>query len=82
MLIDDLTPEEIKELQETIDITEEQDEYSEYNNKLEGTSYKFGYAGLQRILFKGNKEEIKNISNFLPLPIKKIYVNDGREEEG
>ena len=82
MLIDDLTPEEIKELQETIDITEEQDEYSEYNNKLEGTSYKFGYAGLQRILFKGNKEEIKNISNFLPLPIKKIYVDDGREEEG
>ena len=82
MLIDDLTPEEIKELQGTIDITEEQDEYSEYNNKLEGTSYKFGYAGLQRILSKGNKEEIKNISNFLPLPIKKIYVDDGREEEG
>lgn len=82
MLIDDLTPEEIKELQGTIDITEEQDEYSEYNNKLEGTSYKFGYAGLQRILSKGNKEEIKNISNFLPLPIKKFYVDDGREEEG
>lgn len=82
MLIDDLTPEEIKELQGTIDIPEEQDEYSEYNNKLEGTSYKFGYAGLQRILSKGNKEEIKNISNFLPLPIKKIYVDDGREEEG
>ena len=82
MLIDDLTPKEIKELQGTIDIPEEQDEYSEYNNKLEGTSYKFGYAGLQRILFKGNKEEIKNISNFLPLPIKKIYVDDGREEEG
>lgn len=82
MLIDDLTPEEIKELQGTIDIPEEQDEYSEYNNKLEGTSYKFGYAGLQRILSKGNKEEIKNISNFLPLPIKKIYVDDGREKEG
>jgi len=82
VLIDDLTPEEIKELQGTIDIPEEQDEYSEYNNKLEGTSYKFGYAGLQRILSKGNKEEIKNISNFLPLPIKKIYVDDGREEEG
>lgn len=82
MLIDDLTPEEIRELQGTIDTAEEQDEYAEYNNKLEGTSYNFGYAGLQRKVLKGNKEEIKNICNFLPLPIKKIYIDDGRESKG
>ena len=74
MLIDSLTPKEIEKLQGTLDIVEEQDEYAEYNNKLEETSYNFGYAGLQRKVLKGNKEEIKNIANFLPLPIKKIYI--------
>lgn len=82
MLIDSLTPKEIEELQGTLDTVEEQDEYAEYNNKLEETSYNFGYAGLQRKVLKGNKEEIKNIANFLPLPIKKIYIDDGREAKG
>ena len=82
MLIDSLTPKEIKELQGTLDTVEEQDEYAEYNNKLEETSYNFGYAGLQRKVLKGNKEEIKNIANFLSLPIKKIYIDDGREAKG
>ncbi len=39
MLIDSLTPKEIEKLQGTLDIVEEQDEYAEYNNKLEETSY-------------------------------------------
>lgn len=82
MLIDSLTPKEIEKLQGTLDIVEEQDEYAEYNNKLEETSYNFGYAGLQRKVLKGNKKEIKNIANFLPLPIKKIYIDDGREANG
>lgn len=79
MLIDDLTPEEIQELNGNI---EEEDEYKEYNDKLYGTPYVFGYQGLQRKVKKGNSEEKKTLSNFMPLPTKKIYIDNGLESEG
>ena len=79
MSIEDLTPEEIEDL--VID-TEEQDEYKEYNKKLNGTPYVFGFQGLQRKVKKGNSEELKTLSNFLPIPIKKIYIDNGIETEG
>lgn len=81
MLMDDLTPEEIQELTKEIEITEE-DEYKEYNDKLYGTPYVFGSQGLQRKVKKGNSEEKKTLSNFMPLPIKKIYIDNGLESEG
>ena len=65
MLMDDLTPEEIQELTKGIEITEE-DEYKEYNDKLYGTPYVFGSQGLQRKVKKGNSEEKKTLSNFMP----------------
>ena len=82
MLVDKLTPEEIELLQVNVDNIEDTDDYEEYNSKLDGTSYFFGYAGLQKRVFKGSKEEVKRISNFLPLPVKKIYIDNGRDKEG
>ena len=81
MLMDDLTPEEIQELTKEIEVTEE-DEYKEYNDKLYGTPYVFGPQGLRRKVKKGNLEEKKTLSNFMPLSIKKIYIDNGLESEG
>ena len=41
-----------------------------------------GYQGLQRKVKKGNIEENKTLSNFLPIPIKKVYKDNGLETEG
>lgn len=79
--MDDLTPEEIQELTKEIEVTEE-DEYKEYNDKLYGTPYVFGPQGLRRKVKKGNLEEKKTLSNFMPLSIKKIYIDNGLESEG
>lgn len=70
MSVEDLTEEDLKDL----DINPKEievDEYKEYNDKLYGTPYVFGYQGLQRKVKKGNIEENKTLSNFLPIPIKK-----------
>ena len=48
MDINDITPEEIKELGIELGEVQEQNEYKEYNDMLYGTPYVFGYAGLQR----------------------------------
>lgn len=82
MSVEDLTPEEIEALNVNIEEIEEPDEYKEYNEKLYGTPYVFGYAGLQRKVKKGNLEEKKTLSNFLPIPTKKIYIDNGLEAEG
>ena len=82
MLIDKMTEDEIKDLGIDSNEIEEQDEYKEYNDKLIGTPYVFNYAGLQRKVKKGNTEEKKTISNFLPIPVKKVYVDDGIDKEG
>ena len=81
MSVEDLTEEDLKDL----DINPkkiEVDEYKEYNDKLYGTPYVFGYQGLQRKVKKGNIEENKTLSNFLPIPIKKVYKDNGLETEG
>lgn len=78
-----LTENEIEELANQVeDSVEEYDEYSEYNKMLEGTPYTFGYAGLQRKVKKGATEEKKTLSNFMPLPVKKLYLDNGMESEG
>lgn len=82
MDINDITPEEIKDLGIEAEEIQEPDEYKEYNDMLYGTPYVFGYAGLQRKVKKGNSEELKTLSNFLPIPIKKIYIDNGLEAEG
>ena len=82
MLIDDLSPEETKDLNLDVDNIEEEDEYKEYNDMLIGTPYVFKYPGLLRKVKKGNSEEKKLLSNFMPLPSKKIYVDNGLEVEG
>lgn len=82
MDINDITPEEIKDLGIEAEEVQESDEYKEYNDMLYGTPYVFGYAGLQRKVKKGNSEELKTLSNFLPIPIKKIYIDNGLEAEG
>lgn len=82
MLIDDLSPEETKDLNVDVDDIEEEDEYKEYNDMLEGTPYVFEYPGLLRKVKKGNSEEKKLLSNFMPLPSKKIYIDNGLEVEG
>ena len=85
MLLNDLTPEEIEALNinvEEIEEIEELDEYKEYNDMLYGTPYVFGYQGFQRKVKKGNSEEKKTLSNFLPIPTKKIYRDNGLEAEG
>ena len=83
MSVEDLTSEEIEELNVNPEEIEELlDEYKEYNDKLYGTPYVFGYQGLQRKVKKGNSEELKTLSNFMPIPIKKIYIDNGLEEEG
>lgn len=82
MDINDITPEEIEDLGIEAEEVQEPDEYKEYNDMLYGTPYVFGYAGLQRKVKKGNSEELKTLSNFLPIPIKKIYIDNGLEAEG
>ena len=83
MSVEDLTSKEIEELNVNPEEIEELlDEYKEYNDKLYGTPYVFGYQGLQRKVKKGNSEELKTLSNFMPIPIKKIYIDNGLEEEG
>lgn len=82
MDINDITPEEIKDLGIEAEEVQELDEYKAYNDMLYGTPYVFGYAGLQRKVKKGNSEELKTLSNFLPIPIKKIYIDNGLEAEG
>ena len=82
MDIDNVTPEEIKDLGVDIEEMQEIDEYKEYNDMLYGTPYVFGYVGLQRKVKKGNSEELKTLSNFMPMPKKKIYIDNGLEEEG
>lgn len=82
MSVEDLTEEELQDLNINFKEEEEIDEYKEYNDKLYGTPYVFGYQGLQRKVKKGNTEENKTLSNFLPIPIKKVYKDNGLEEEG
>ena len=82
MDIDDVTLEELKDLGINPEEIEELDEYKEYNNMLYGTPYVFGYVGLQRKVKKGNSEELKTLSNFMPIPTKKIYIDNGLEVEG
>lgn len=82
MSIDDFTLEELEALNINPKEIEEPDEYKEYNDKLYGTPYVFGYQGLQRKVKKGNTEENKMLSNFLPIPIKKVCKDNGLEEEG
>lgn len=82
MDINDITPEEIKDLGIDTEEMTEPDEYKEYNDMLYGTPYVFGYAGLQRKVKKGNSEELKTLSNFMPIPKKKIYIDNGLEAEG
>lgn len=82
MLLNDLTPEEIEALNINVEEIEELDEYKEYNDMLYGTPYVFGYQGFQRKVKKGNSEEKKTLSNFLPIPTKKIYRDNGLEAEG
>lgn len=78
-----LTENEIEELSNQVeDEVEEYDEYSKYNKMLEGSPYIFGYAGLQRKVKKGGTEEKKTLCNFMPIPIKKLYLDNGRESEG
>ena len=81
MSVEELTEEDLKDL----DINPKEievDEYKEYNDKLYETPYVFGYQGLQRKVKKGNIEENKTLSNFLPIPIKKVYKDNGLETEG
>ena len=54
MSVEDLTTEEIEALNVNLAEIEEPDEYKEYNEKLYGTPYVFGYQGLQRKVKKGN----------------------------
>ena len=82
MDINALTPEEMKDLGIDSEEVQESDEYKEYNDMLYGTPYVFGYQGLQRKVKKGNTEELKTLSNFMPIPTKKIYIDNGLEEEG
>ena len=82
MDINDITPEEIKDLGIDTEEMTEPDEYKEYNDMLYGTPYVFGYVGLQRKVKKGNSEELKTLSNFLPIPKKKIYIDNGLEVDG
>lgn len=82
MDIDDVTLEELKDLGINPEEIEELDEYKEYNNMLYGTPYVFGYVGLQRKVKKGNSEELKTLSNFMPIPTNKIYIDNGLEVEG
>ena len=82
MGIDDVTLEELKDLGINPEEIEEIDEYKEYNNMLYGTPYVFGYVGFQRKVKKGNSEELKTLSNFMPIPTKKIYIDNGLEVEG
>lgn len=82
MSVEDLTEEDLKDLNINTKEIEEPDEYKEYNDKLYGTPYVFGYQGLQRKVKKGNTEENKTLSNFLPIPIKKVCKDNGLEEEG
>ena len=82
MSVEDLTEEDLKDLNINTKEIEELYEYKEYNDKLYGTPYVFGYQGLQRKVKKGNTEENKTLSNFLPIPIKKICKDNGLEEEG
>lgn len=82
MSIDDFTLEELEALNINPKEIEEPDKYKEYNDKLYGTPYVFGYQGLQRKVKKGNTEDNKTLSNFLPIPIKKVYKDNGLEEKG
>ena len=82
MDINDIAPEEIKDLGIDTEEMTEPDEYKEYNDMLYGTPYVFGYVGLQRKVKKGNSEELKTLSNFLPIPKKKIYIDNGLEVDG